>query len=210
MALAGDISTDRPTVAASAHTVGQQVLQIETGLQQELGSNAGTTIPTLIRLGVSESFELRVDSSMLQLTKVELDFGGLGAGAKFTMAESQAVTLGLMAGATIPLAHQDANPYALLLADIAGGLWANVGWTGEGNLDYAVGYGLPLSGNMTPFVETAGGLDLNGQVWGGSVQGGAVWTRDHLEWDVYLQTNLDGFDHHTVAAGLAYRFGSHE
>lgn len=61
------IVTDRPDVVESSDVVGKGRFQIETSVDYERDKNAGVktrtfTTPTLFRLGVSENFELRVET----------------------------------------------------------------------------------------------------------------------------------------------------
>ena len=206
-AAASDISTDRPTVAASAQTVGDRVFQIETGIQADINNGASIQAPTLARFGIGKNLELRADSSVAQVVDGVATIGGLGAGAKFNFARLEPMTMGILAGSGLPLGGDPASPYALLLADFNSGFWANAGWAGDTSVNYAAGYGVARS-PFTPFLETAGGLNVTDGSWTGTVQGGVVWASGDLEWDVYLQTNLDGFDSHMLAAGLSYRIGA--
>jgi hypothetical protein len=61
------ITTDRPDVVESSLTVGRGRFQIETSVARERDKDAGAkttvyTTPTLLRLGVSETLELRLES----------------------------------------------------------------------------------------------------------------------------------------------------
>ncbi len=61
------IVTDRPDAVESSDVVGKGRLQIETSMNYERNNNAGVktrtyTTPTLFRLGVSENFELRIET----------------------------------------------------------------------------------------------------------------------------------------------------
>ena len=64
---ADTITTDRPDVVESSLTVGRGRFQIETSIARERDKDAGTkttvvTTPTLLRLGISENLELRLES----------------------------------------------------------------------------------------------------------------------------------------------------
>ena len=64
---ADTITTDRPDAVESTLTVGRGRFQIETSVTQERDKDAGTkttvlTTPTLLRLGVTENLELRLES----------------------------------------------------------------------------------------------------------------------------------------------------
>jgi hypothetical protein len=60
------INADRPGLAEGSSLVGSGRVQLETGLQQEYSESSGTRsrtlfFPTLIRVGVSEKLELRIE-----------------------------------------------------------------------------------------------------------------------------------------------------
>jgi hypothetical protein len=61
------ITTDRPDVVESSRTVGRGRFQIETSVARERDNNAGVktttlTTPTLLRFGIAENLELRLES----------------------------------------------------------------------------------------------------------------------------------------------------
>lgn len=62
------INPDRPGIADGSNVLGEGRFQIETGIQREYRSNDGhysrtLFLPTLLRLGLDESFELRAESN---------------------------------------------------------------------------------------------------------------------------------------------------
>ncbi|QGZ39006.1 outer membrane putative beta-barrel porin/alpha-amylase [Pseudoduganella flava] len=62
-----DIATDRPDFVESSNVVGKGRVQIETGFALERNRDAGlkertTTTPTLLRVGVSDTVELRLET----------------------------------------------------------------------------------------------------------------------------------------------------
>ena len=70
------IVTDRPDFVESSDVVGRGHVQIETGLSFERSQSAGvksrtTTTPTLLRLGVNEAIELRVETDGFVRSSVE-------------------------------------------------------------------------------------------------------------------------------------------
>ena len=70
MANADDtINADRPGIADGSAVVGKGRFQIETGLQREFRDRAGEKthtvfIPTLLRLGLSDKWEMRIESNV--------------------------------------------------------------------------------------------------------------------------------------------------
>jgi hypothetical protein len=76
------ISTDRPDVVESSDVVGQGHVQIETGFQSERDADAGIrtrtrTTPTLLRIGIHDALELRLETDGLTLART--DDAALGA-----------------------------------------------------------------------------------------------------------------------------------
>ena len=212
-AAADDIVPDRPSAGTSASTVGDGVLQIETGLQSDVGSGTTFSLPTLLRYGIGDGLELRLDSAVISVTDLSsdlwaVDVGGLAPALKYTLSSSDAMTLGVMGGAGLPINDAELSPYATFLADISA-LSINAGWGGGTALYYAVGYTvlLPFE-SWSTFAETSGTYDIGGSVWDGTVQGGVVWASGDIEADVYAQTSLNGFDAHMFAVGMSYRFGA--
>jgi hypothetical protein len=53
------INPDRPGIADGSQTIARGVFQVETGIDREKGDNS---FPTLLRYGLSKSFEARVES----------------------------------------------------------------------------------------------------------------------------------------------------
>ncbi|CAN5253274.1 hypothetical protein BH10PSE17_BH10PSE17_16850 [soil metagenome] len=79
-ALAGDcadeICSDRPDFTESADVVGKGRFQIETGFQSEHDKSSGTrsrliTTPTLLRFGLADAWELRVESDAWSHQRVD-------------------------------------------------------------------------------------------------------------------------------------------
>ena len=66
------INPDRPGIADGSNVIGGRHFQVETGLQQELrngGHDRTRFIPTLLRFGIDESWELRAESNVYTWTK---------------------------------------------------------------------------------------------------------------------------------------------
>ena len=143
-AAADDIVPDRPSAGTSASTVGDGVLQIETGLQSDVGNGTTFSLPTLLRYGIGDGLELRLDSAVISVTDLSsdlwaVDVGGLAPALKYTLSSSDAMTLGVLGGAGLPINDAELSPYATFLADISA-LSINAGWGGGTALYYAMGY----------------------------------------------------------------------
>lgn len=186
--------TDRPDITESSRVVGAATLQIETSaLWRRFVTDAGETrifsTPTLLRLGVSRSIELRVATeaySALRETTTAADVehsSGLSPfilGAKYhlTGASDDGASVGLIAFAEVPSGSSAFKTRyvtgGLILAadgDLSSrvSLGANAGLLvfddgetdprGAGSLSAALGFG--LSDRATCFAEVAsGGLGL--------------------------------------------------
>jgi hypothetical protein len=64
----GPIDTDRPGIADGSHVIGAGHFQIETGVQQEYrspshGDEHTLFVPTLLRFGVNDRWEVRIESN---------------------------------------------------------------------------------------------------------------------------------------------------
>ena len=73
-ARADAISTDRPDVVESSDVVGRGRVQIETGFQSERDVDGGfrtrtRTTPTLLRIGIQDALELRLETDGLTLSR---------------------------------------------------------------------------------------------------------------------------------------------
>lgn len=61
------INPDRPGIADGSNVVGGEHFQVETGIQQELrngGHDRTRLVPTLLRLGIDDNWELRAESNV--------------------------------------------------------------------------------------------------------------------------------------------------
>src|SRR6476660_3323950 len=104
------IQTDRPDFVESVDVVGRGRLQIETGVERERDNRDGNrhrtyTTPTLVRIGVSDSAELRLETDgrtirrsddVLTGTRVtERGYGDLSVGVKWHVQETRGTQPGL-------------------------------------------------------------------------------------------------------------------
>ena len=76
------IVADRPGLADGPSTVGRGVVQLETGVTGEGGDDDHLTLPTLLRYGLSDRLELRIDSD---LVSDDGDIAPLSAGFKLSL-----------------------------------------------------------------------------------------------------------------------------
>jgi len=95
------INPDRPGIADGSAVIGRGWFQLEAGLQQDRRSDGGvkertTSIPSLFRIGVTNRFELRVESNTFthssvtagSLSASSSDFAPISIGAKLQFQDS--------------------------------------------------------------------------------------------------------------------------
>ena len=124
------ISTDRPNVAESSQVVGKGRLQLETGLQWErLRSDAlherSLTTPTLLRIGLGDSSELRIETEgrgivhdsdpASGLHTVTAGYADTELGIKWHLrdAEQGAPSLGVLLHAALPSGSRELRGHGL-------------------------------------------------------------------------------------------------
>ena len=127
----GEISTDRPDIVESSDVVGRGRFQIETSVAGERSNTDGMrtrswSTPTLLRLGVSDSVELRLETDGRQRDRVT----DIASGAATTTQGWNDLSLGVKWHARDSDAATGTAAIAWLLhADIASGTGA---YRGEG------------------------------------------------------------------------------
>jgi len=113
------INPDRPNVANSSQVVGNRRVQLETGVQWDRQRDADAhvrtlTTPTLLRIGVSDALELRVETDGRAIEHasdpatgahtVSAGWADLSAGLKWHVADQEGMrpAIGLIAEAALP------------------------------------------------------------------------------------------------------------
>jgi len=97
-AQAPTIATDRPDFVESSQTVGAHRFQFETSVSSDVTRGGGlrTTVwgsPTLLRYGVSERVELRLETDGLQHHSTSTGFADVALGIKWSLAPNAAVLI---------------------------------------------------------------------------------------------------------------------
>lgn len=93
------METDRPHVSEAAAVVGPGTVQLETGFVGELSGDQGPlySFPVLLRVGVSDTAELRLESDSMFLDgRSRFGPGDLNIGAKVMLLESEEVNVALL------------------------------------------------------------------------------------------------------------------
>jgi hypothetical protein len=113
------INPDRPDVVESSRVVGHGRVQLETGLQWERQRDASsheraTYTPTLLRIGVGEAFELRVETDgrtivhasdpVTGMQATTAGYADIAVGVKWHVADQQGArpSLGVLVDAALP------------------------------------------------------------------------------------------------------------
>lgn len=95
------IVADRPGLADGSTTVPRGVAQLETGVTADGGDEEHLTLPTLIRYGITDRLELRVDSDVVGWTSGDSEIAPVSAGFKLAL-RGGAVPLSLIASVQPP------------------------------------------------------------------------------------------------------------
>jgi hypothetical protein len=219
-----DISTDRPDFVESGSVVGKNVFQIETSLAWEEERRDGLkirtqTIPTLLRYGIADTLELRVETDGPTRQKInsatdnttESGFADTSLGIKWQLQEASGTS---HRPAMALLAHVDLNsgsaafrgsgevPSLRIVAewelsdDASFGIMPGMAWakddTGERYLSgiLAATYSRPLAGELRGFVELAG-KDLRSERHGGNQATFDAGLSYKLDRDTQLDTAIN-------------------
>lgn len=95
------ISADRPGLADGSGTMARGVAQLETGVTAAGGEETDVTLPTLVRYGLTDRFELRIESDVLGRTAGDIDVAPVAAGFKLRLHDG-AIPLSLIASVQPP------------------------------------------------------------------------------------------------------------
>jgi len=212
------IVADRPGLADGSTTVTRGVAQLETGVTADGGDEEHFTLPTLVRFGITNRLELRIESDVAGWTSGDADIAPVAAGFKLRLRDG-ALPLSLIASVQPPsgggrLRSSAIESEARLVSDIelAEGLslTPNAGVSlVEG--DGAVGiFAATLEREMGP---TAPFVDFETTIGGGDtsmiVDAGIGWVvRPDTQVDISAGFDVlgDEYPEWFIAAGYSRRF----
>jgi outer membrane putative beta-barrel porin/alpha-amylase len=91
------IDADRPGIADGSHSVKRSHFQFENGVDVEhSGEERSWSVPTLLRYGLSDAFELRVESNTYEHTKSGSKWSPVSIGFKDHFYERDGTSLGVI------------------------------------------------------------------------------------------------------------------
>ncbi|HVG25203.1 MAG TPA: transporter [Thermoanaerobaculia bacterium] len=212
------IVADRPGLADGAATVGAGVVQLETGLMLADDGDPSQTLPTLLRFGISDRFELRVQSDVVGRVAGDTELAPIAAGFKLRLREG-AIPLSLIASVQPPsgggaFRTTDFAVDARVVSDIDLGndfsLTPNAGLQRDDDGTTAAVFAMSLEkevGDALPFVDFETTFD------GGEASliadAGVAWiVRPNTQLDVSAGGGLagDGTPDWFISAGYSRRF----
>jgi len=206
------LTVDRPTNGTASTVVGKGDLQIETGLQIDGNLSAAVySLPTMLRIGLHERFELRPYATALGYDTDISAFTGAGLQAKAHLfsKEDLPLSVGLVVGSDADLENGAAS--GALLLDFAKGnyfAWINTGVAKDYSSDvlssvalWGVGYALP--NNQGLFFENTNTIKPD---FAATIEGGYYRTWANFQADLYLLKDISNDGQWQLATGFAWRF----
>jgi hypothetical protein len=204
---ANDFTVDRPTVATSGATIGKGILQLETGLQIDIPSPT-FTIPTLVRLGVTPTTELRLFSNVVTVSNKN-GYGPLGLEAKQTVFKSENMIVGVLTNGVISFDDSPLSVSAIGLLDYNSGSWSswlNLGISGSNPSNFeiatlfAIGSGVTITDSIQVCLEQSGTIT---DTFTGYSQISVLHSSNNIQWDVYYQGSTHDLSEHIIGVGYS-------
>lgn len=213
-----DISADRPGFADGPDTVAVRRVQIELGTTLEEDGGSLVSVPSLVRIGLTRSLEIRIASDVFQLASGDVDWAPVSAGIKLRLREGD-VPVSLVASVQPPS---------------GGGSLRTTGFEGESRLVASMEFGNGFSfvpnvgvslaesepvtvllaasveremGSTVPFVDFE--LQHSGGEQSAIADAGIAWiVRPHTQLDLSggFRVMGEGYGEWFVSAGLSRRF----
>jgi hypothetical protein len=212
------IVADRPGLADGSATVGNGVAQLETGVTLAGDGDEILTLPTLLRFGLSDRLELRIESDVAGWSDGNSDIAPVAAGFKLRLTDGS-VPLSIIASVQPPsgggfLRSDDFEGEARLVSDIDIGndlsLTPNVGISlAEGGGATGI-FAMTLEkemGRALPFVDFE--LSTNADDTSVMADAGVAWIwRPDTQLDVSGGIDVTGeqYPDWFIAAGFSRRF----
>jgi Putative MetA-pathway of phenol degradation len=163
----GDMHADRPELTLSARTVapGRVQLESELAVEREEGADENRVVlPSLLRVGVVQGLELRLESDLLVFEGAERGTSDLSVGVKWNLLDGDP-TLGILADLVIPAGNEHFRsegsiPSFRLMSDIPLGegweMRLNAGGTSiieDGDRNFEAIFGVAVFAELAEGVE---------------------------------------------------------
>ncbi len=202
-------SVDRPSMGTAAYTLEQGGLQIESGFQLD-GSQVENlyTLPTMLRIGLHDQFELRPYTSMVNHSSSQtMAFQKSGIQGKLALYTPEATNIAI---AVLASADMDVGS-GMILVDAwkeDWSAWINAGHalgydsTTEGSTLLITGLGYTLPNQQGLFVESSATISNTIHT---TIQSGYSKTFKQLQLDVYAMKTLNTPGAWQVSTGLGWR-----
>lgn len=214
-----EIVADRPGLADGSAVVVSGIAQLETGISFGKDGDSLLTLPTLVRLGVSDSFELRLESDVLGFTSGDTDWAPAAIGFKWRMRADETMPLSVLVsvqpasgGGSLRADELEAGVRLVSDLDLGGGfsLTPNVGLSlAEGGDPVAV-----FAATVERAMENVA-LFIDGELSTGDgdtsaiIDGGVAWligTETQLDLSGGVRVSGDAYPDYFIAAGISRRF----
>lgn len=212
------IVADRPGLADGSTTVAARVTQLETGVNVDGGDDEFYSLPTLLRFGITDRFELRIASDVIGWSSDDSDIAPINAGFKLRLRDG-AFPLSLIASVQPPsgggsLRSDAFESEARLVSDIelaeGWSLTPNVGIAFVEGGDAAAIFAATVEhemGNALPFVDFETTIDDGDASM--IADAGVAWVvRPNTQLDISAGVNVvgDAYPDWFIAAGYSRRF----
>ena len=212
------IVADRPGLADGSTTMSRGVAQLEAGVTAEGGDDEVFTLPTLVRYGITDRFELRIASDVIGFTSRGNDLAPVAAGFKLRLRDGS-IPLSLIASVQPPSGGGDLRSNAFesearLVSDIelADGLslTPNVGIAFTEGSDATAIVAATLERGMGAFLPF---IDFEASFGSGDTSmiadAGVAWVvRPNTQLDLSAGVDVagDAYPEWFIAAGVSRRF----
>lgn len=195
-------------------TVGSRTVQIETGLTVD-GDPSGVSVPTLLRVGMGDALELRIESDVSRFADGDRDWAPVGVGVKARLADRLSLFTGVQppsGGGALETDDFEGELRLLSDLDLGGGfsLVPNLGvaFAEGGSRAGVVAASLETSrGNASPFVDFE--MTFGDGETSTVLDAGAAWTiGTETQFDVSGGVGVtgDAYGDWFVGAGISRRF----
>ncbi len=212
--------TDRPDVAESSRTVGKYTFQVELGadITDPAMDERTVVFPLKVRQGVSDNFELHLETDTFQISQDDSGLTSPELGFKWHLGDKpDAWSIGLLSAVSIPLNDEQGVVFSPTLAfdfDLGKdfGLGTNVGATiflsprdtQADNARFAMSLGKGWNDRLSTFIEGFGEATFSGTLTLATDAGVTYLITPNMQFDAYVRQGL--YQRSDLGAGLGFSF----